>query len=108
MHGERHGKFNAAWLCDPVFWQTLQCDLNIQLRPVSDPEDPLTMTEQARTADHPPAARDSAVHPQTNSAQPTGQQAEQTPTRPREIGGREGLEPTRYGDWEMRGRCIDF
>jgi hypothetical protein len=26
----------------------------------------------------------------------------------REVGGREGLEPTRYGDWEMRGRCIDF
>jgi hypothetical protein len=28
--------------------------------------------------------------------------------RPREIGGREGLDPTRYGDWELRGRCIDF
>lgn len=27
---------------------------------------------------------------------------------PREIGGREGLEPTRYGDWEKNGRCIDF
>jgi hypothetical protein len=27
---------------------------------------------------------------------------------PREIGGREGLDPTRYGDWELRGRCIDF
>lgn len=26
----------------------------------------------------------------------------------REIGGREGLEPTRYGDWEKNGRCIDF
>jgi hypothetical protein len=26
----------------------------------------------------------------------------------REVGGREGLEPTRYGDWELRGRCIDF
>ena len=26
-----------------------------------------------------------------------------------EIGGRkEGLEPTRYGDWEYKGRCIDF
>lgn len=26
-----------------------------------------------------------------------------------EIGGRrEGLEPTRYGDWEKKGRCIDF
>jgi hypothetical protein len=27
---------------------------------------------------------------------------------PKEIGGREGLEPTRYGDWEKNGRCIDF
>jgi hypothetical protein len=25
-----------------------------------------------------------------------------------EIGGREGPEPTRYGDWEKNGRCIDF
>ena len=28
--------------------------------------------------------------------------------RPLEIGGRQGPEPTRYGDWELRGRCIDF
>ncbi|MDR3386239.1 MAG: DUF1674 domain-containing protein [Rudaea sp.] len=27
---------------------------------------------------------------------------------PAEIGGRGGLEPTRYGDWEKNGRCIDF
>jgi hypothetical protein len=27
---------------------------------------------------------------------------------PREVGGRKGPEPTRYGDWEHRGRCIDF
>jgi hypothetical protein len=27
---------------------------------------------------------------------------------PREWGGREGPEPTRYGDWEKNGRCIDF
>jgi hypothetical protein len=26
----------------------------------------------------------------------------------REIGGPKGLEPTRYGDWEKGGRCIDF
>lgn len=25
-----------------------------------------------------------------------------------EIGGRGGPEPTRYGDWEKNGRCIDF
>jgi len=27
---------------------------------------------------------------------------------PREVGGRDGPEPTRFGDWELRGRCIDF
>lgn len=25
-----------------------------------------------------------------------------------EAGGPSGLEPTRYGDWERNGRCIDF
>ena len=25
-----------------------------------------------------------------------------------EIGGPEGPEPTRFGDWERKGRCIDF
>lgn len=25
-----------------------------------------------------------------------------------EIGGREGLDPTRYGDWEVNGKCVDF
>ena len=25
-----------------------------------------------------------------------------------EQGGPTGPEPTRYGDWEQRGRCIDF
>jgi hypothetical protein len=25
-----------------------------------------------------------------------------------EIGGPKGPEPTRYGDWERKGRCIDF
>ena len=28
--------------------------------------------------------------------------------RSKEIGGRGGLDPTRYGDWEKAGRCIDF
>jgi hypothetical protein len=27
---------------------------------------------------------------------------------PVEVGGRGGLEPTRFGDWEKNGRCIDF
>jgi hypothetical protein len=28
--------------------------------------------------------------------------------KPREIGGPADPEPTRYGDWERRGRCVDF
>ena len=27
---------------------------------------------------------------------------------PREINGPKGPEPTRYGDWEQKGRCTDF
>jgi len=40
------------------------------------------------------------------TAEPAAQPAVQQP--PREIGGRDGPEPTRYGDWEKAGRCIDF
>ncbi|HUF86631.1 MAG TPA: DUF1674 domain-containing protein [Thermohalobaculum sp.] len=34
--------------------------------------------------------------------------AEKAVARPREFGGRDGPEPTRYGDWEKDGRAIDF
>ena len=27
---------------------------------------------------------------------------------PREMNGPKGPEPTRYGDWEQKGRCSDF
>ena len=30
------------------------------------------------------------------------------PKKKKEIGGTDGPEPTRYGDWEHKGRCIDF
>lgn len=33
--------------------------------------------------------------------------AEQS-SRARELGGPKGPEPTRYGDWERKGRCSDF
>lgn len=38
-----------------------------------------------------------------------GASAPETPSQnPKEIGGPKGPEPTRYGDWEKNGRCIDF
>ncbi|HEY3644750.1 MAG TPA: DUF1674 domain-containing protein [Gammaproteobacteria bacterium] len=33
---------------------------------------------------------------------------EPKPQQPKEIGGPKGPEPTRFGDWEKNGRCIDF
>jgi len=35
-------------------------------------------------------------------------EAKPAPQKPREIGGPKGPEPTRYGDWEVNGRCTDF
>ena len=29
-------------------------------------------------------------------------------SKAKEVGGRGGLEPTRFGNWEKNGRCIDF
>ena len=35
-------------------------------------------------------------------------EAEAKGEKPVEVGGPKGLEPTRYGDWERAGRCVDF
>jgi hypothetical protein len=37
-----------------------------------------------------------------------GAAAPSAAARPRESGGAAGPEPTRFGDWEKNGRCIDF
>jgi len=52
----------------------------------------------ARSVPSMPAARPAPV--------PLPAQATGGPTQ--EIGGPSGPEPTRYGDWERNGRCIDF
>ncbi|WP_129780214.1 DUF1674 domain-containing protein [Peristeroidobacter soli] len=54
--------------------------------------------------------------PEADSPEPVVATATDTGTGPRpagsaipkEIGGRDGPEPTRFGDWEKSGRCIDF
>lgn len=34
--------------------------------------------------------------------------AAQAAARPKELGGRDGPEPVRYGDWENKGIAVDF
>jgi len=44
----------------------------------------------------------------TEGTQRSGDQVPESAAEPKEIGGRGGLDPVRYGDWEKNGRCIDF
>jgi hypothetical protein len=39
---------------------------------------------------------------------PTGKAPGKPTGKPKEIGGPSGPEPTRYGDWERNGICVDF
>ena len=52
-----------------------------------------------------PRETDPAVEPAAPAPQPEKTGAE---VPPKEIGGPQGPEPTRFGDWERKGRCIDF
>jgi hypothetical protein len=56
------------------------------------------------TPEFPTATADAPPPPEPGAAAV----AAAPPPRPREIGGPAGPEPTRYGDWERKGRCIDF
>lgn len=57
-----------------------------------------------------PATADTAVSHKV-SEQRDAVEAAVTPehqAKHQEFGGRSGPEPTRFGDWEKNGRCIDF
>lgn len=47
--------------------------------------------------------------PEPDPPIPTKPEHKTNPAAPSdEIGGPQGPEPTRFGDWERKGRCIDF
>jgi hypothetical protein len=50
--------------------------------------------------------------PETANQRPRASPADGKPPKEKEIakeiGGPKGPEPTRYGDWEVGGRCTDF
>lgn len=63
------------------------------------------MNDPSRINSVPPAA----VHDARESAANDGSEGKDQAQRPREYGGRkDGTEPTRFGDWEKNGRCVDF
>jgi hypothetical protein len=55
-----------------------------------------------------PASPPKPVDAPTTAGASTAKQPPAGTAAPREIGGPKGPEPTRYGDWEVNGRCSDF
>lgn len=55
-------------------------------------------TQNPKTTEQPSQSETEHVSDTTSDSKKT------TP----EVGGPKGLEPTRYGDWERKGRCVDF
>lgn len=53
--------------------------------------------------DLPPAAKRALAE-----AEERRRKAAKTPAPPQELGGRGGLDPARYGDWEVKGVISDF
>lgn len=51
--------------------------------------------------DLPPAAQRALAEAEARRKNPT-------PDLPPELGGRDGPEPVRYGDWEKKGIAVDF
>jgi len=47
-------------------------------------------------------------NPTPAPALPEASELPASPALPEEFGGKKRLEPTRYGDWELNGKCVDF
>ena len=82
-----------------------------------------TMLDRAARALAPDGDQRTNPGPRSTSAQPSNGRPEGGPAngrpdgdpvpeppkqKPGEVGGPQGPEPTRFGDWEIGGRCTDF
>lgn len=74
-----------------------------------------TPAEQPRYVERVPAGqRTTPPKPAQNAAAPKSDAAATSGTekaedgKVKELGGPKGPEPTRFGDWERDGRCVDF
>jgi hypothetical protein len=78
---------------------TLACK-SPEVRPPAEVSDPSARDPVTAAPAVAPAAGGPTVGSRAAGAPPCN--------APREIGGVAGPEPTRFGDWEKNGRCIDF
>jgi hypothetical protein len=64
-----------------------------------------TAAAKPASAPEPEGTQPAATAPRPNPIETPGKPAGKPVA---EIGGPKGPEPTRYGDWEVNGRCSDF
>lgn len=69
---------------------------------MSDPKSPDDATEPAKRDALPEAAERALAEAEAR------RKAATEVKRPTELGGRDGPDPVRYGDWEKKGIAIDF
>jgi hypothetical protein len=62
------------------------------------------MSDEKPDTELPPAAKRALAE----AAERRKKAEQQARNLPKELGGRDGPEPVRYGDWEKKGIAIDF
>jgi hypothetical protein len=84
------------------------CIKVVKHRPIWQTSRPIAMQSTPREIPVGRCAEDGPPAAESASAGPGEARRECDATPVREIGGRAGPDPTRFGDWEKNGRCIDF
>ncbi len=69
----------------------------------------ILMTAKKTQTSREDAVTDNVAGKKAKKAGPAGERSPgDKAEKEKEIGGPKGPEPTRYGDWEQKGRCTDF
>jgi hypothetical protein len=75
---------------------------------MTEPDPPLDPPTEAFGAAPGKALSPAARRALQEAAERRGVQAAKAEAAPHELGGPQGPEPTRYGDWERKGLAVDF
>ncbi|KAF3328599.1 succinate dehydrogenase assembly factor 4 [Carex littledalei] len=91
----------------------LSVSISQQMRHLSDVSYPATPSQEAsRSASTPSEKEEKEKVESKQIEEPTGdgdgEKGLDVNKLTGEVGGPKGPEPTRYGDWEQKGRCSDF
>lgn len=109
-HSHTENESSEAWGEDPS-----------DTRPIYKPNNPVKKEESKRIIEFRKKIKQDIDNPQEdiysqnllkykrgNEEDPLPPWPDNTNPNTGEVGGPKGLEPTRYGDWERKGICVDF